>query len=456
MEFKSQDFIKSQLKKLPRKPIVIFWFRRDLRLDDNAALYEALKLHSDILPIFIFDSNILKSLEKRDARVLFIHKSLIQIKSQLQNLKSDLCVLYGDPLTVFKELNEFMQIQAIYANHDYEPAACNRDQKVAQWALSQQISFLTYKDQCIFEKKEVVTDQQKNYTVFTPYKKKWLNQITPFYLKSYANHLYQDHYLKVSSLFPMPTLSDIGFEDFQFLFPTKDLKQKMLSEYNVNRDFPALFDATSHLGIHLRFGTFSPRELAREGQKHSDVWLSELIWRDFFMQIIWHYPQVVESSFRPQFEKVKWRENSEEFEKWCLGQTGYPLVDAGMRELNQTGHMHNRVRMVVASFLTKHLLMHWRLGEKYFASKLLDYDLSANNGNWQWAAGTGCDAAPYFRVFNPTTQLEKFDADLIYVKKWVPEYGKAHYVKPIVDHVYARERALKAFDQALKPQKKNL
>ena len=295
----------------------------------------------------------------------------------------------------------------------------------------------------------MVSDLGKPYTVFTPYKKKWLKNLKPADTKAFANESVSDNYFKVKTQSVMPTLKEIGFEDFAFTFPSKVAKTPTLNEYEENRNFPALGDGTTRMGIHFRFGTVSPRAAAKIGQKHSDVWLSELIWREFFMQILWHYPNVKTQSFRPQYDQIAWRTNAKEFKAWCEGRTGYPLVDAGMHELNQTGFMHNRVRMVVASFLTKHLLMHWSLGEKYFAEKLLDYDLSANNGNWQWAAGTGCDAAPYFRVFNPQTQLEKFDKDQSYVKKWLPEFGTSSYPEPMVEHVFARGRALSEYKAGL-------
>lgn len=431
------------------KNTTLFWFRRDLRLSDNAGLYHALKNNEAVLPIFIFDTTILKHLPKSDKRVLFIHQTLKQIKRDLQEKGSDLNIYFGEPLTILKELFEKKNFKNLYANHDYEADAVYRDSKVEKWALAQKIEFKTFKDQCIFEKSEVVSDSKKPYTVFTPYKKKWLSQVKPFFLKSYPVETYEKNLLQCKSKTEMPTLSVLGFEDSDFEFPKKSVAKKMLIDYAEKRDFPAL-DNTSKLGLHLRFGTVSIRSAAREAQKTSDVWLSELIWRDFFMQILWHFPHVQKESFRPQYEKVAWRAEKDEFKKWSDGKTGYPLVDAGMRELNETGHMHNRVRMVVASFLTKHLLMHWSVGERYFAEKLLDYDLAANNGNWQWAAGTGCDAAPYFRVFNPETQLERFDPDLKYVKKWVPEFGTSKYILPMVEHKFARERALSAFKLALK------
>lgn len=431
-------------------PVTLFWFRRDLRLNDNAGLYHALKNHSDVLPMFIFDQAILDSLPSKDLRVVFIHQTISELKAQLQQKGSDLLVQHGQPLSVYKKLLKNYKIQAVYANHDYEPSAVRRDEEIKKFCEANQIQFLTYKDQCIFEKKEIVTDQQKSYTVFTPYKKKWLNSLSPFYLKPYPNEKYEASYFKVKSPSKMISLKEMNFEDQNFQFPEKKVSFKMLSDYVEKRDFPYLENATSHLGIHFRFGTISVRKAVKETLQKSPAWVSELIWRDFFMQVLWNFPQVEKTSFKPQFEKVAWRINPEEFKRWCEGKTGYPMVDAGMRELNQTGHMHNRVRMVVASFLTKHLFMHWSLGERYFAEKLLDYDMAANNGNWQWAAGTGCDAAPYFRIFNPTSQFEKFDPEAKYVKKWVPEFGTEKYTKPMVEHTFARDRALENFKKALK------
>lgn len=432
--------------------ITLFWFRRDLRLYDNAGLYHALKENKNVLPVFIFDQNILKVLTKTDLRVQFIHQVLTKMQAELRTKKTDLICQFGDPLDIFKKLTDTYKIKSVYTNHDYEPQALERDQKVKQFLEKKSIDFKTFKDQTIFEKKEIQTDMGKPYTVYTPYKKKWLASLNAFYLKAYPVDLYDGHYLKTKSFddtFEIPTLKEMGFEKIDFSYPEELISQKVLKKYADTRDYPYLDQGTSKLGLHLRFGTVSVRELAKEAKKYSDVWLSELIWRDFFMQILWNFPHVVKESFRPQYEKIKWRNESEEIKKWKNGQTGYPIVDAGMRELKATGHMHNRVRMVVASFLTKHLLHHWLVGERYFAEKLLDYDLSANNGNWQWSAGTGCDAAPYFRVFNPESQIEKFDPDYIYTKKWVPEFGTDAYVKPMVEHAFARQRALTEFKKGL-------
>lgn len=431
------------------KTYTLFWFRRDLRLFDNAGLFNALKYEENVLPVFIFDTEILKNLPEQDLRVQFIHETVFELKKQLQKRKCDLLVEHGSPLEVYKQLLEKYSVKAIYANHDYEPDACARDEKIAKLCAQKKIEFKTFKDQTIFEKSEIVTDQENPYTVYTPYKKKWMKAFSPFYLKSYPVELYEANYAKVKPI-AMPTLKSLGFKAQDFIFPEADISSQVLKHYAKTRDFPALDGGTTHLGMHLRFGTVSIRELAREGQKLSEAWLSELAWRDFFMQILWHFPHVEKQSFRPQYDKIEWRKNKTEFDRWKNGETGYPLVDAGMRELNTTGYMHNRVRMVTASFLTKHLLHYWHDGERYFAEKLLDYDLAANNGNWQWAAGTGCDAAPYFRIFNPEAQIERFDPNFEYVKKWVPEFATAKYVKPVVEHKFARERALDTFKKGLK------
>lgn len=430
------------------KTYTLFWFRRDLRLEDNAGLFYALKHETNVLPIFIFDEEILKKLPENDLRVQFIYETVAELKKDLQKKKCDLIVEHGSPVEVYKKLIETYQIKAIYTNHDYEPYARDRDDKIAKLCAKNKIEFKTFKDQVIFEKNEIVTDQENPYTVYTPYKKKWLNALSPFYLKSYPVELYESNYAKVKPT-SMVSLKQLGFNEQKFIFPDIAVSSTILKNYAKTRDIPALDSGTSHLGLHLRFGTVSVRELAREGKKLSDVWLSELIWREFFMQVLWHFPHVEKQSFRPQYDKVAWRADKAELDLWKNGQTGYPMVDAGMRELNATGHMHNRVRMVTASFLTKHLLHYWYEGERYFAEKLLDFDLAANNGNWQWAAGTGCDAAPYFRIFNPESQLERFDSKLEYIKKWVPEYGTAKYVKPMVEHKFARERALSEFKKGL-------
>jgi deoxyribodipyrimidine photo-lyase len=429
-------------------------------MEDNAGLFQALKdqtsdTTSKVQPLFIFETDILDQLNPAgEKRVAFLHQTIEALKKHYQKLGSDLWVYHGKPLEIFKQVSSQNRITAVYTNHDYEPAAIKRDQAVEKFCQSRGIRFLTFKDQVIFEKSEILTGSEKPYTVYTPYKKKWLASLSPFYLKSYPTENYFDSLHRTSKKLKMPTLESLGFKQVDpTFFPQSHCDVQILKSYAENRDFPAL-DATSRLGLHLRFGTRSVRQLVREARTYSDVWLSELIWREFFMQILFHFPHVEKLSFRPEYEEVAWRNNKADFEKWCWGETGYPLVDAGMRQLNATGFMHNRVRMVTASFLTKHLLMHWSKGERYFAAKLLDYELASNNGNWQWAAGTGCDAAPYFRVFNPQAQMKRFDPEAKYVRKWVPEWESETYPKPMIDHREARDRALRAFFKALKGKKK--
>jgi deoxyribodipyrimidine photo-lyase len=422
----------------------LFWFRRDLRVHDNGGLYHALKESKEVLPIFIFDTNILNELDdKSDKRVEFIHQSLALIKNQLEEIGSTLLVLRGDPVTIYKKLTP----KTVYTNHDYEPYARKRDEEVAKILSGKGSELKTFKDQVIFEKNEVLKDDGKPYTIFTPYSRKWKSKLNKFFLKSYPTEKYFDSFKKVKPQ-PMASLKDIGFEKTGALFPERVIKQSIVEHYDKQRNFPAI-QGTTRLSVHLRFGTVSIRKLGRVAFKKNETWLNELIWRDFYHMILWHCPQVATKAFKPAYDRIDWRNDPNEFQAWCDGKTGYPIVDAGMRELNETGFMHNRVRMIAASFLTKHLLIDWRWGEAYFAKKLLDFDLAANNGGWQWAASSGCDAAPYFRVFNPQLQTEKFDPKLEYVKKWIPELGTDKYPKPIVDHKFARERVLNVYKKAL-------
>ncbi len=434
-----------------KEKIAIFWFRRDLRLDDNAALYHALKSENKVLPIFIFDTEILDKLaDKADARITFIHQELEAIKLELEEkYKSSLLILHGKPFEVWQKLIKDYAVAEVYTNHDYEPYAIKRDADLSKFFKQQGISFKTYKDQCIFEKDEVLKDDGDPYVVFTPYKNKWLAKFKPFYHKAYPNRKYCRNFLEIGKL-DAPSLKDLGFEKRKIEFPDKKYKSA-LDNYGEERNFPAL-DATSRISLHLRFGTVSIRELVTTAlEVDSPVWLSELIWRDFYFTILYHFPHSAKDSFRKEYDQIPWRNNEKEFKAWCEGKTGYPMVDAGMRQLNETGFMHNRVRMVVASFLTKHLLIDWRWGEHYFAEKLLDYELSSNVGGWQWAAGCGVDAAPYFRIFNPSEQIKKFDKDLKYIKQWIPEFNDPFkYPKPIVDHKEARERCLETYKNALK------
>lgn len=428
----------------------IFWFRRDLRLKDNAGLYHALKENRELIPVFIFDRNILNKLEdKDDARVSYIHQELERLQDELSELDSSMHVFYGAPKNVWKELLEHFKIEAVYTNHDYEPYATQRDNEIKEFLASKNIHFKSFKDQCILEKDEVLKDDGKPYTVFSPYARKWKKTLTEYHLKPYPTEKYFSNFIKNGNG-KIPSLKEMGFAKTTVEFPSKSADQKIIKTYDKTRNFPAI-KGTTRVSLHLRFGTISIRSLARTAQKSNESYLNELIWRDFYMMILWHFPHVVDNAFKLKYDKIEWVNDEEKFKLWCEGKTGYPMVDAGMRELNATGFMHNRVRMVVASFLCKHLLTDWRWGEAYFARKLLDFELSSNNGGWQWAAGSGCDAAPYFRIFNPESQLKKFDKDLKYVRKWIPEYDDPFkYPKPIVEHKAARERCLNVYKEALK------
>lgn len=429
--------------------ITVFWFRRDLRLHDNAGLYHALKENKNVLPVFIFDTGILSRLEdKYDRRVDFIHQAVDKINSDLGQLNSGISVYHGAPLRVFKQLVKEYKIKNVYANHDYEPYAKERDREIYEFLKSESVDFFTFKDQCIFEREEVTKDNGKPYTVFTPYSKKWKNKLTPFHYKAYPNKNYFRNFLQ-KDFEQILSLKEIGFEktDIRFENPVK-ADPLVIEKYKEQRDFPSVY-GTTKLSVHLRFGTVSIRALVAQALTLSDTWLNELIWRDFYMMILSNFPHAAKKAFKKEYENIPWRNNEQDFEKWCRGETGFPIVDAGMRELNATGFMHNRIRMIVSSFLVKDLLIDWRWGEAYFAKKLTDFDLSANNGGWQWAAGTGCDAAPYFRVFNPDSQQQKFDPHFEYIKKWIPAFGSDNYPGPMVDHAAARLRALKAYKEAL-------
>lgn len=429
--------------------VAIFWHRRDLRLDDNASLYRALKSGNPVLPIFIFDKEILDALDAEDdARVTFIYETVACLKAEYQQHGSNLQVFYDKPEHVIAQLIKQHKVTAVYTNHDYEPSANKRDEAIAKLLAEHDIDLKTFKDQVIFERDEVVKDDGKPYTVFTPYKNKWHQKLKPFYLKAYPTEKYLANLYQFKAS-PMPSLKEMGFTKSDAEFPGTGY-EKFIADYAEKRDFPAV-KGTSHIGLHLRFGTVSIRQLASKAFHATEkTWLNELIWREFHMMVLHHFPQTATHAFKPDYDNIKWINNEEQFKAWCNGQTGYPMVDAGMRELNATGFMHNRSRMVTASFLTKHLLIDWRWGEAYFAQKLLDYEMASNIGGWQWAAGCGTDAAPYFRIFNPEAQMKKFDPKMEYIKKWVPEYADfSTYPKPIVDHAFARERCLKAFKAAL-------
>ena len=430
-------------------PVTIFWFRRDLRLNDNAGLYHALKSGNPVLPLFIFDREILDKLEdKDDARVTFIYNAIEELHADLQKYESSLLVIYDKAEHAWDKIIKEYNVASVYANHDYEPYATSRDDAIGEKLKKHNIDFETFKDQVIFEKEEVTKDDGKPYTVYTPYQRKWYTALKPFHLQAYSTLKYLTNLVNTRPL-AIPSLKEIGFERSTLHLPGKEYKD-VISDYAETRDFPAI-KGTSRIGMHLRFGTISIRELAKMAYSYSNkTWLNELIWREFYMMILYHFPQTRDHAFRPEYDRIKWINDEAQFKAWCDGQTGYPIIDAGMRELNATGFMHNRVRMIVASFLSKDLLIDWRWGERYFARKLLDYEMASNVGGWQWAAGSGTDAAPYFRIFNPDAQTKKFDPELKYIKKWVPEYADfSTYPKPIVDHAFARERCLKVFKEAL-------
>lgn len=433
---------------MEKPQVSIFWHRRDLRIEDNAGLFHALSDENEVLPIFIFDKSILEKLEdKNDRRVHFIHTYLKKLNSELEQLGSSIQVFKDYPLQVFQKLTELYHVKKVFTNNDYEPYAVARDNEVSEFLATKGISFESYKDHVIFEKNEVLKDDGKPYTVYTPFSKKWLSNLQENDLKPFQNKALFHRFFKTKA-FKFPSLQEIGFEASDGNFPDANVSVELLKNYAENRDIPGI-RGTSRLSVHLRFGTVSIRQFTALAQKHSKSWLNELIWRNFYMFIIWHFPHAVNNSFKKPYDNINWRNNEQEFESWCKGETGYPIVDAGMRELNSTGFMHNRVRMITASFLVKHLLIDWRWGEAYFARKLIDFELASNNGGWQWAASSGCDSAPYFRVFNPELQTKKFDPNLSYIKKYVPEFQELTYPKPIVDHKMARERVLNVYKQAL-------
>ncbi|WGF92481.1 cryptochrome/photolyase family protein [Aequorivita marisscotiae] len=427
----------------------IFWFRRDLRLDDNVGFYKALHGKFPVLPIFIFDTEILNELPKGDARVSFIFTTLQNMRDKLQTHGSSLAMYHGNPMAIFKKIISAYNVQNVITNHDYEPYATKRDTSIKQFLKENEIGFYSYKDQVIFEKDEVVKADGTPYIVYTPYMKTWKEKFKKdydekiYYTNEFLTNLYQH------SRLPNLSLGDINFKKSKIEIPEYNVTPTTIQEYEKLRNYPAE-DATSHLGPHLRFGTVSIRKMMKKAtSEKNEIFWQELIWREFFMQILWHFPETVENAFKKKYDRIEWRNNETEFKKWKDGKTGYPLVDAGMRQLNTTGYMHNRVRMLVASFLCKHLLIDWRWGEAYFAEKLLDYEMASNVGNWQWAAGSGVDAALYFRIFNPTTQIEKFDKDHKYIKKYVPEFKEGSYLDEIVAHKEARERCLQVYKAAL-------
>ncbi len=425
---------------MAKQEVSFFWFRRDLRLEDNVGLFQALQSKYPVIPLFIFDETILERLPKNDPRVGFIHESLATINGKLNEFGASLLVKKGKPLEVWESLLHDYRIQEVFWNKDYEPNAIQRDVAVENLLVSKEVTVLAFKDQVIFEEAEIVKADGLPYTVYTPFKNKWLEKyhaIAPVQEWDAAPYFY--NFFK--SNFAFPSLEEIGFRPSSIKVQSHNLK--LVANYHETRDFPAL-DSTSYLSPHLRFGTVSIRKLVNWAVRKNQVFLSELIWREFFMQILFHFPKVQNRNFKAAYDGIEWRNDEADFKRWCEGKTGYPMVDAGMRQLNETGYMHNRVRMVVASFLCKHLLIEWQWGEAYFAEKLLDYEMAANVGNWQWAAGTGCDAAPYFRVFNPDIQQKKFDEKGIYIRQWIAEFD-LEYGQPMVDHAMARDRAIATY-----------
>jgi len=428
--------------------ISIFWFRRDLRLHDNVALFNALKSGEKVLPIFIFDTSILYKLPKNDARVSFIIKELRSMNEHLKSFDASIDILHGKPIEVFESLIKKYQIASVFTNQDYEPYAIRRDQEILELLKSENINFNSFKDQVIFEKNEITKKDGNPYVVYTPYSKKWIEAYEQI------NHTHYTSEDLLSQLYTNSKAKELTLEELGFVETNTPIKNyifnsRIINEYEETRNFPAL-DNTSKLGPHLRFGTVSVRQMvSRAEEQENKTFLKELIWREFFMQILWHFPHTHKDSFKPKYDRIIWRNNEDDFKRWCNGTTGYPMVDAGMRQLNNTGFMHNRVRMLVGSFLCKHLLIDWRWGEAYFAEKLHDYEMSSNVGNWQWVAGTGVDASPYFRIFNPTSQIKKFDKDFSYIKKWVSDFQELTYPSPMVDHKFARERCLKTYKEAL-------
>ena len=425
----------------------VFWFRRDLRLDDNRGLNAALSSGLKVIPIFIFDTEIINKLEKNDLRIKMIHAALVKLNDAMLGNRCNVGMYLGNPKAVFESLLKKYKIKSVYTNRDYEPYALERDKSIKSFLEKKNVTYKSFKDQVIFEKDEVVKDDGNPYKVYTPYSRKWIETLNA---RGFETCKSETKLNSLASLeLPYLTLKEIGFDEKEFDIPIFNINSKTIEKYEETRNFPYL-NSTSRIGAHLRFGFVSIRKLVGKALKNSNkTYLKELIWREFFMQILWHFPYTQEKSFKPKYDRIKWLNNDEEFKKWCEGNTGYPLVDAGMRELNQTGFMHNRVRMLVGSFLCKHLLIDWRWGEKYFAKKLLDYEMSSNVGNWQWVAGCGVDASPYFRIFNPKEQIKKFDKDFKYIKKWVPEFQSSLYPKEIIDHKFARNRCLETFKAAV-------
>ena len=433
---------------LPSSPLVIHWFRRDLRWNDNRALHAALSSGHSVLLLFVFDENILQHLEdKQDARVTFLHNRMSVLQKEAKTMGSDIYVAHGTPHDVLLELIAKLDVRGVYANEDYEPYALWRDGLLMEALSAKNTPLHTFKDHVIKAPGEVVKPDGTPYTVFTPFSKRWHANLTEDDLEASPSEQHLDQLAKWQHK-GMPSLQEMGFTPSDVAIPEANVEPQLLKHYAETRDTPSV-RGTSRVSVHLRFGTVSIRNMARQGFAHSEKWLTELIWRDFYQSVMHAFPHSMKDAFRAKYDRIPWRHDDAHFAAWKEGKTGYPIVDAGMRELNATGFMHNRVRMVVASFFCKHLLLDWRLGERYFAEKLLDFELASNVGGWQWASGSGCDAAPYFRVFNPTSQLQKFDTQMAYVKQWVPEFGTDAYPEPIVEHKFARQRAIDTYKAAL-------
>ena len=427
--------------------MVIFWFRRDLRLDDNHALFKALKSGYDVLPIFIFDSNITNKLNQNDHRLNYINNVLDGLNKRLSENKKKIYIYKGNPIEIISKLIIKLKIKEIYLNKDYEPYARDRDNKIEKFCVANNVSYNSFKDHVIFEEDQIVKKDGTPYVVYTPYSRKWIEKFQSNQLYSYPSELNLGSFVDSDKITEVNYLME--FEKNIISPKTYNLNNDLIDKYEETRNFPAL-DSTSRIGVNLRFGTVSTRKIVKTSSERSNnTFLKELIWREFFIQILWHFPHTTEKSFKDKYERIEWRNDMDDFKLWCDGKTGYPIVDAGMNQLNKTGFMHNRLRMVVGSFLCKHLLIDWRLGEKYFADKLFDYEQASNVGNWQWVAGCGVDAAPYFRIFNPEEQQKKFDKELQFIKKWIPNYDKDNYINKIVDHKFARERCLNTYKKAL-------
>lgn len=434
-----------------RERCVVFWFRRDLRWRDNVGLYHALKSGLPVLPVFIFDTDILHELPRDDKRIRFIWETLMEMDQRLASEHGSRILFFNArPAEAFRELLSRFDIAKVFTNRDYEPYARSRDLQIRELCESKGVGFHTFKDQVIFEQEEVTKDDGKPYVVYTPYKNKWKKAFSPTTdLINYEPEKREHNFVKGIERTPL-SLERMGFSDEPVQWPKYTLSPELVAKYEDRRNFPAMEKGTSRIGLYLRFGTLSIREVIRQiQQEENPTFLHELVWREFFMQILWFFPHTANSAFKKEYDSIRWRNDETEFERWKNGETGFPLIDAGMRELNQTGYMHNRVRMLVSSFLCKHLLIDWRWGEAYFAEKLLDYEMASNVGNWQWAAGSGVDAAPYFRIFNPGTQVEKFDQQHDYIRKWVPEYQEPRYPRPMVEHKFARERCLRVYKDSL-------